>query len=99
MPIRVMESGPNAHALAYAWPAKVSVSVYPATAGVVAPVVLESPPQENGGRFRYGSVTPGTYFVVAQTLSAGIASQLAATPAMRGSVPRVLTTSGQRIPL
>jgi len=81
------------------WPANVSVSLYPATVGVVAPVLLESPSRENGGRFRYGSVTPGTYFVVAQTLSAGIASQLAATPAMRGAGPRVLTTSGPRRPL
>jgi hypothetical protein len=69
------------------WPSNVSVSVYPATVGVVAPVLLESPSRANGGRFRYGSLTPGTYFVVAQTPSAGIASQLAASPAMRGSVP------------
>jgi hypothetical protein len=55
--------------------------------GVVAPASLESPSRENGGRFRYGSVTPGTYFVVAETLSAGIASQLAADLAARGSVP------------
>jgi hypothetical protein len=69
------------------WPSNVSVSLYPATVGVVAPVLLESPSRANGGRFRYGSVTPATYFVVAQTLSAGMASQIAATPAMRGSVP------------
>jgi hypothetical protein len=59
----------------------VSVSLYPATVGVVAPVLLESPSPANGGRFRYGSVTPGTYFIVAQTLSAGMASLLSATPA------------------
>jgi hypothetical protein len=55
--------------------------------GVVAPALLESPSRANGGRFRYGSVTPGTYFVVAETLSAGIASQLAADLPARGSVP------------
>jgi hypothetical protein len=60
----------------------VSVSLYPATLGVVAPVLLESPSPANGGRFRYGSVTPGTYFIVAQTLSAGMASLLSATPGM-----------------
>jgi hypothetical protein len=69
------------------WPSNVRVSLYPATVGVVAPASLESPSRENGGRFRYGSVTPGTYFVVAETLSAGIASQLAADLAARGSVP------------
>jgi hypothetical protein len=69
------------------WPSNLSVSLYPATVGVVAPVLLESPSRANGGRFRYGSVTPGTYFVVAQTLSAGMGAQLASTPAMRGAVP------------
>jgi hypothetical protein len=69
------------------WPSNVSVSLYPATVGVVAPVLLESPSRENGGRFRYGSVTPGSYFVVAETMSAGMIAQLKATPAMRGSVP------------
>jgi hypothetical protein len=71
------------------WPANVSVNLYPATVGVVAPVLLESPSRENGGRFRFGSVTPGNYFVVAQTLSAGLASHVAAAPGMRGSaLPR-----------
>jgi hypothetical protein len=69
------------------WPSNVSASLYPATVGVVAPVLLESPSRANGGRFRYGSVTPGTYSVVAETLSAGLIAQLEATPAMRGSVP------------
>jgi hypothetical protein len=69
------------------WPPHITVNLYPATVGVVGPVLLESPSRANGGRFRYGSVTPGTYFVVAQTLSAGMASQMAATPAIRGSAP------------
>ncbi len=70
-----------------AWPSNVSVSLYPATVGVVAPALLESPSPANGGRFRYGSVTPGTYFVVAETLSAGLISLMAGTPPMQGSVP------------
>jgi hypothetical protein len=69
------------------WPANVSVSLYPATAGAIAPALLESPSRENGGRFRFGSVTPGTYLVVAETLSAGIASQMAADLPARGSAP------------
>jgi hypothetical protein len=69
------------------WPANVTVSLYPATVGVVAPALIESPSRANGGRFRYGSVTPGTYFVVAETMAAGIYAQLAATPAMRAAVP------------
>jgi hypothetical protein len=69
------------------WPANVTVSLYPATVGVVAPALLESPSRENGGRFRYGSVTPGTYFVVAETLSAGMASQMADALRAQGSVP------------
>jgi hypothetical protein len=69
------------------WPSNVSVSLYPATVGVVAPVLLESPSRANGGRFRYGSVTPGTYFVVAETLSAGMASLMADGLRARGSVP------------
>jgi hypothetical protein len=39
------------------WPANVSVSLYPATVGAVAPALIESPSRANGGRFRYGSVT------------------------------------------
>ena len=69
------------------WPSNISVSVFPATVGVVAPVVLESPSGANGGRFRYGGVTPGTYLVVAETMSAGTIAQMEATPAMRGAVP------------
>lgn len=69
------------------WPSDIHVSLYPATAGAVAPVLIESPSRANGGRFRYGSVTPGTYFVVADTMSAGINARLTAAPAMRGSVP------------
>jgi hypothetical protein len=69
------------------WPANVTVSLYPATAGAVAPALLESPSRANGGRFRFGSVTPGTYFVVAETLSAGIASQMATALRGQGSVP------------
>lgn len=69
------------------WPSNVSVSLYPATVGVIAPVLLEAPSRSNGGRFRYGGVTPGTYSVVAETVSAGMTAQLAATPAMRGLVP------------
>lgn len=67
------------------WPANVTVSLYPATVGAVAPALIESPSRENGGRFRYGSVTPGTYLVVAETLSAGIASQMAADLRAPGS--------------
>jgi hypothetical protein len=67
------------------WPSNVSVSLYPASVGVVAPALLESPSRENGGRFRFGSVTPGTYLVVAETLSAGIASQMAADLRAQGS--------------
>jgi hypothetical protein len=69
------------------WPSNVSVSLYPATVGVVAPALVESPSRANGGRFRYGSVTPGTYLVIAETLSAGIASQMAADLRAQGSVP------------
>ncbi len=69
------------------WPSNVSVSLYPATVGAVAPALIESPSRENGGRFRYGSVTPGTYLVVADTLSGGIASQMAADLRAQGSVP------------
>lgn len=69
------------------WPENVTVSLYPATVGVVAPALIESPSRANGGRFRYGSVTPGTYLVVAETLSAGIDSQLADALRARGSVP------------
>ena len=69
------------------WPANVSVSLYPATVGVVAPVLLESPSRANGGRFRFGSVTPGAYFVVAETLSAGMASRMADGLRAQGSVP------------
>ena len=69
------------------WPSHVSVSLYPATVGVVAPALLESPTRENGGRFRFGSVTPGTYLVVAETLSAGIAAQMAADLRGQGSLP------------
>jgi hypothetical protein len=69
------------------WPANVSVSLYPATVGVVVPVLIESPDRANGGRFRFANVTPGAYFVVAQTMSAGIIAQLAATAGMRGPVP------------
>ena len=68
------------------WPADVTVRLYPATVGVVAPALIESPSRENGGRFRYGRVTPGTYFVVAETLSAGIASQMADVLRAQGSV-------------
>ena len=68
------------------WPANVTVNLYPATVGVVAPALLESPSRANGGRFRYGSVTPGSYLVVAETLSAGIASQMAADLRAQGSV-------------
>jgi len=59
------------------WPENVRVSLYSATAGVVAPTLTLSPSRANGGRFRYAGVTPGTYLVVAETLSAGLASQLA----------------------
>jgi hypothetical protein len=69
------------------WPANVTVSVYPATVGVGAPALVESPSRANGGRFRYGSVTPGTYFIVAETRSAGIASQMADVLRAQGSVP------------
>jgi hypothetical protein len=69
------------------WPDDVTVSLYPATVGAVAPALLESPSRENGGRFRYGSVTPGTYFVVAETLSAGMASLMAGGIRAQGSVP------------
>jgi len=69
------------------WPSNINVNLYPATGGVVAPALLEGPSRANGGRFRFGSVTPGTYFVVAETMSAGIASQMAATAAQRGSAP------------
>jgi hypothetical protein len=69
------------------WPANVTVSLYPATVGVVAPALIESPSRANGGRFRYGSVTPGTYFVVAETLSAGMASLMADGLRAQGSVP------------
>jgi hypothetical protein len=69
------------------WPSNITVSLYPATVGVVAPALLESPSRANGGRFRYGSVTPGTYFVVAETLSAGIASQISDVLRAQGSVP------------
>jgi len=69
------------------WPANVTVSLYPASVGVVAPALLETPSRANGGRFRYGSVTPGTYLIVAETLSAGIASQMAADLRAQGSVP------------
>jgi hypothetical protein len=69
------------------WPANVTVRLYPASVGVVAPALLESPSRANGGRFRYGSVTPGTYFVVAETLSAGMASQMADVLRAQGSVP------------
>jgi hypothetical protein len=70
------------------WPANVTVSLYPATAGVIAPALLESPSAANGGRFRYGSVTPGTYFVVAETLSPGMASQILKGPSARSAPPR-----------
>ena len=70
------------------WPANVTVSLYPATVGAVAPALIESPSRENGGRFRYGSLTPGTYFVVAETLSAGMASQLANDLPARSAPPR-----------
>lgn len=69
------------------WPANVSVNLYPATVGVVAPALIESPSRDNGGRFRYGSVTPGTYLVVAETMSAGIASQIATDLRAAGSAP------------
>ncbi len=69
------------------WPANVTVNLYPATTGVVAPALIESPSRANGGRFRFGSVTPGTYFVVAETLSAGIASQMADALRTQGSAP------------
>lgn len=69
------------------WPANVTLSLYPAMVGVVAPALIESPSRANGGRFRYGSVTPGTYFVVAETLSAGMASQMADALRAQGSVP------------
>lgn len=69
------------------WPANVTVNLYPAKAGVVAPALVESPSRENRGRFRYGNVTPGTYLVVAETLSAGIAAQLADAPRAQGSAP------------
>jgi hypothetical protein len=69
-------------------PSDVRVSLYPATVGVVAPALLESPSPANGGRFRYGSVTPGAYFVVADTMSAGIAQLVgtSAQPAKQGAV-------------
>ncbi|HEX5070249.1 MAG TPA: carboxypeptidase-like regulatory domain-containing protein [Vicinamibacterales bacterium] len=70
------------------WPADVRVNLYPATAGVVTPALIESPSRDNGGRFRFGSVTPGTYFVVAETLSAGIASQMAKDAPARSAAPR-----------
>jgi hypothetical protein len=70
------------------WPANVSVSLYPATVGVVVPALIESPSRANGGRFRYGSVTPGTYFVVAETLSTGMASQIANDLPARSVPPR-----------
>lgn len=74
------------------WPSNVRVSLYPATVGVVTPALLESPSRANGGRFRFGSVTPGAYFVVAETMSAGIAQRVAtsatsAQPAKQGAVP------------
>ncbi len=68
------------------WPATVKVSLYPATVGAVAPALIEAPSRENGGRFRYGNITPGTYFVVAETLSAGMAS-LMANDLPAGSMP------------
>lgn len=69
------------------WPENVSVNLYPARTGIVAPVVLESPSRANGGRFRFGSVTPGTYLVVADTMSAGIASQMAGALRAQGATP------------
>ena len=69
------------------WPANVTVGLYPARVGAVAPALLESPSRANGGRFRYGSVTPGTYLVVAETLSAGMASQMADALRAQGSLP------------
>lgn len=60
------------------WPSNVNVSLFPAKVGVLAPALLESPSQANGGRFRFGGVTPGTYFVVAETLSPGMADALRA---------------------
>ncbi len=33
------------------WPSNITVSLYPATVGVVAPALLESPSHANGGRF------------------------------------------------
>jgi hypothetical protein len=69
------------------WPANVTVSLYPATVGAVAPALLESPSRANGGRFHYGSVTPGTYLVVAETLSAGMASLMADGLRAQGAVP------------
>lgn len=69
------------------WPESVSVNLYPARTGVVAPVLLESPSRANGGRFRFGSVTPGTYLVVADTMSAGIASQMPGAVRAQGATP------------
>ena len=100
IPVTTLEGAVSLAGRGRDWPSNVSVSLYPATVGVVAPALLESPSRENGGRFRYGSVTPGTYFVVAETLSAGMASQMAAdAPRREDPCPRVLTTCGQRTPL